>query len=108
MGRKGREVAAKAMLGPAEAYNPIPSFWSNQYSYNLQYRGYAPAWDSLAFRGNTRDASFSAFYLKGGAIAAVCSLNRYKENYTAQRLIGKHIERRLLEDDRINVKEIEV
>lgn len=101
-------VAGKAMLGATEAYNPIPSFWSDQYSYRLRYRGYAPAWDALVFRGKMQDASFSGFYLKGGAVAAVCSLNRYKENYAAQRLIGKNIERRLLEDDQIDVKEIEV
>jgi 3-phenylpropionate/trans-cinnamate dioxygenase ferredoxin reductase subunit len=101
-------VAAKAMLGPTEPYNPIPSFWSDQYSYKLQYRGHAPEWDALVFRGNREGASFSAFYLKGGAVQAVCSVNRYKENYAARRLIGKQVEPRLLADDEINVKEIEV
>lgn len=101
-------VAAKAMLGMTEPYNPVPSFWSDQFAYHLRYRGYAPEWDSLVFRGKTQDASFSAFYLRGGELAAVCSINRYQENYAARRLIGKHVEPRLLEDDRINVKEIEV
>lgn len=101
-------VAAKAMLGPTEAYNPIPSFWSDQYSYGLQYRGHSTDWDSLVFRGSGPDGSFSAFYLKSGVVQAVCSVNRYKENYAARRLIGKHIEPRLLEDERINIKEIEV
>lgn len=101
-------VAAKAMMGTTDPYNPIPSFWSDQYSYKLQYRGYAPHWDSLALRGNTHDASFSAFYLKNGAVQAVCSVNRYKENYTARRLIGMQVDPHLLEDDKIDVKEIEV
>ncbi|HEY6327497.1 MAG TPA: FAD-dependent oxidoreductase [Candidatus Cybelea sp.] len=101
-------VAAKAMLGPTDPYNPIPSFWSDQFSYSLRFRGNAPQWDSVAFRGDTRAGSFSAFYLTGGAVQAVCSVNRYAENYAAQRLIGKQIEPSLLEDDKINVKEIEV
>lgn len=101
-------VAAKSMLGATEPYNPIPSFWSDQYSYNLQYRGHAQEWDSMVFRGNADDASFSAFYLQGGVIQAVCSVNRAKENFAARRLIGKRVETRLLEDDQINLKEIEV
>jgi 3-phenylpropionate/trans-cinnamate dioxygenase ferredoxin reductase subunit len=96
------------MLGPTDPYNPIPSFWSDQYSYSLQYRGHAPDWDALEFRGNLQEGSFSAFYLKDGAVQAVCSVNRYKENYAARRLIGKHVEPRLLKDDQVNVKEIEV
>lgn len=99
-------VAAKAMLGPTEPYNPIPSFWSDQYSYDLQYRGYAPAWDAIAFRGTVDEASFSAFYLKEGAVAAVCSVNRRKENYAARLLIGKRVGPELLQDDAIDVKQI--
>jgi 3-phenylpropionate/trans-cinnamate dioxygenase ferredoxin reductase subunit len=101
-------VAAKAMLGPTDPYNPIPSFWSDQYSYSLQYRGYSTDWDALEFRGNWQDASFSAFYLTDGLVQAICSVNRYKENYAARRLIGKRVEPRVLQDDQINVKEIEV
>ncbi|HVR46634.1 MAG TPA: FAD-dependent oxidoreductase [Candidatus Binatia bacterium] len=101
-------VAAKAMLGPTNPYDPIPSFWSDQFSYSLRYRGDAHQWDSVAFRGDTQAGSFSAFYVKGGAVQAVCSVNRYAENYGAQRLIGKHVEPRLLEDDNVNVKEIDV
>jgi 3-phenylpropionate/trans-cinnamate dioxygenase ferredoxin reductase subunit len=101
-------VAAKAMLGPTDPYNPIPSFWSDQYSYSLQYRGQSTDWDALEFRGNGQDGSFSAFYLKGGIVQAVCSVNRYKENYAARRLLGKRVEPRLLKDDQVNVKEIEV
>ena len=100
-------VAAKAMLGTTDPYDPIPSFWSNQYSYKLRYRGHATNWESLVFRGDTEAASFSAFYLSGGVIQAVCSLNRYTENSEAQRLVGKQIEPSVLQDDRINVKEIE-
>lgn len=101
-------VAAKSMLGPTDPYNPIPSFWSDQYVYSLQYRGHSTDWEALTFRGSLQDGSFSAFYLKGGAVQAVCSVNRYKENYAARRLIGKSVEPGLLKDDRVNVKEIEV
>ncbi len=101
-------VAAKAMLGPTDPYNPIPTFWSDQFTYRLQYRGYSPDWDALELRGKPSEGSFSAFYLKGGVVQAVCSVNRYKENYAARRLLGKHVATSLLKDDSADVKEIEV
>ena len=101
-------VAAKAMIGPTEAYNPIPSFWSDQYSYNLEYRGYAAEWDNIVFRGSTNHASFSAFYVKSGTVQAVCSVNRRKENYAARLLIGKQLDPQLLQDDGTDIKQIGV
>ena len=97
-----------AMLGATDPYDPIPSFWSDQFSYKLRYRGYAPQWESLVFRGDRDAGSFSAFYIAQGVVEAVCSVNRYGENYSSQRLIGKHVEPRVLQDDEINVKEIEI
>lgn len=101
-------AAAKNMLGGDEAYNAIPYFWSDQYAYNLQYRGYAVNWDALAIRGNTGDASFTAFYLKAGSVQAVCSVNRGKENYAARTLVGARAEPRMLQDEAIDLKEIVV
>lgn len=97
-------AAAKSMLGGTETYNPIPYFWSDQYSYNLQYRGYASDWDSLVVRGNADDASFTAFYLKDGVVEAVCSVNRGKENYAARAVIGARVKPRTLQDETIDVK----
>ena len=98
-------VAAKAMLGPTDPYNPIPSFWSDQFSYSLQYRGHAPSWDSIVYRGDRVGGSFSAFYMASGILQAVCSVNRYKENTAARRFIGKQIDPGVLANDGINLKE---
>lgn len=101
-------VAARAMLGETDPYNPIPSFWSDQFSYKLRYRGYATKWESIVFRGDRDAGSFSAFYIAEGVVEAVCSVNRYAENYASARLIGKRVEPRILQNDAINVKEIEI
>ena len=100
------KVAAKAMLGATEPYNPIPSFWSDQFDYGLQYRGYAPAWDKVLFRGKPSEASFTAFYVSGGHLSAVCSVNRYKENSAARKLIGKTVDPDVLVDDSINLESL--
>lgn len=100
-------VVAKAMLGPTDPYNPIPSFWSDQYSYGLHYRGSAPSWDALIFRGDKAAGKFSAFYMKDGVLQAVCSVNRYKENSAARHLIGKHVDPSILADDSADLKEVQ-
>lgn len=97
-------AAAKVMLGRREAYNPIPSFWSDQFDYKLQYRGYAPVWDAVVIRGKPDDASFTAFYVKDAKLQAVCSINRYKENYASRKLIGKVVDQKALQDDTADVK----
>lgn len=99
-------VAAKTMLGGTDAYNPIPSFWSDQYSYGMQYRGFAPSWDAVVFRGDVRAGSFSAFYITNGVLQAVCSVNRYKENSAARKLIGKPADTKVLADDGVDLKEL--
>jgi 3-phenylpropionate/trans-cinnamate dioxygenase ferredoxin reductase subunit len=99
-------VAAKAMLGPTDPYNPIPSFWSDQFSYKLRYRGHASEWESVIFRGDTEGGSFSAFYLRGGAVQAVCSVNRVQESSASMRLIGQRVDPRLLADDKVDLKEV--
>jgi 3-phenylpropionate/trans-cinnamate dioxygenase ferredoxin reductase subunit len=97
-------VAAKVMVGQRESYNPIPSFWSDQFSYKLQYRGYAREWDTISIRGNPADASFTAFYVRDGKVQAICSINRYKENYAARKLIGRTIDPKALNDDAVDIK----
>lgn len=99
-------VAAKAMLGPTEPYNPIPSFWSDQFTYGLQYRGYAPAWDTVVLRGKPSEASFTAFYLSDGKLSAACSINRYKENSAARKLIGKAVDVNALQDDGVTLESL--
>lgn len=99
-------AAAKSMLDSTDPYNPVPSFWSDQYAFNMQYNGYSQDWDAVLFRGKTDDGAFTAFYMKGGVVEAVCSVNRGKENYGSRSLIGKRVEPRLLQDDAVDIKDI--
>lgn len=69
-------VAALALLGKAEGYDYIYSFWSDQYEHSLEYLGIAPVWNELVFRGSLDARRFLAFYLKDGCLQAVAGLNR--------------------------------
>ena len=73
--RQGR-AAARSMLGRAEPYDYLHSFWSDQYEHTLEYVGFAATWDRLVFRGRPESRAFLGFYLKDGILRAAVGLNR--------------------------------
>jgi 3-phenylpropionate/trans-cinnamate dioxygenase ferredoxin reductase subunit len=73
--KQGRAVA-RTILGRAEPYDYIYSFWSDQYEHNLEYVGLARTWDRTVLRGTYESRKFLIFYLDNGSIQAVFGLNR--------------------------------
>jgi 3-phenylpropionate/trans-cinnamate dioxygenase ferredoxin reductase subunit len=72
-------AAARNMLGEGKVFDDPHWFWSDQYDMNLQMAGFAPTWDELVFRGSLEDRSFTAFYLHGGVLRSVLSVNRQRD-----------------------------
>ncbi len=70
------EAAARAMLGEAEPYDYVHSFWSDQYEHLIEYVGFAATWDRVVFRGLPEGRKFLAFYLQGGVLRAAMGLDR--------------------------------
>ncbi len=67
-------LAARNMLGRAEAYDGVPYFWTAQPDLKLHYLGHAEAFDDILYTGDVDDGGFIAYYLKDGAVrAAVCA-----------------------------------
>ena len=73
--RHGR-AAGRALLGDDAPYDYVHSFWSDQYEHVVEYVGHARSWDRLVFRGSPESRKFLAFYVKGGVVAAVSSIDR--------------------------------
>jgi len=73
--QQGR-AAARSLLGGAQPYDYIHSFWSDQYEHTLEYVGFATRWDRLVFRGRFETRKFLGFYLDGGIIRAAVGLDR--------------------------------
>jgi NADPH-dependent 2,4-dienoyl-CoA reductase/sulfur reductase-like enzyme len=73
--QQGR-AAARALLGGAQPYDYIHSFWSDQYEHTLEYVGFATRWDRLVFRGRLETRKFLGFYLDRGIIRAAVGLDR--------------------------------
>ena len=69
-------AAARSMLGGADPYDYLHTFWSDQYEHSLQYVGFADRWDRVVFRGDPGARNFLGFYMKDGVIRAVMGLNR--------------------------------
>ncbi|HXJ63605.1 MAG TPA: oxidoreductase C-terminal domain-containing protein, partial [Actinomycetota bacterium] len=80
-------AAARNMLGAGKPFDDAHWFWSDQYDMNLQMAGFALTWDDLAFRGSLEDRSFTAFYLQGGVLRSVLSINRQRDVRRAMPLI---------------------
>jgi 3-phenylpropionate/trans-cinnamate dioxygenase ferredoxin reductase subunit len=68
-------AAARSLLGTSEAYDRLPSFFSDQYDLSMEYVGHAPTWDRVVFRGMPASRSFVAFWLAGGRVVAGMNAN---------------------------------
>jgi 3-phenylpropionate/trans-cinnamate dioxygenase ferredoxin reductase component len=80
-------AAAEAMLGRTVSYDRLPYFFSDQYEVGMEYSGYAPAWDEVAFRGDPAGGEFIAFWLRDGRVAAGMNVNVWDVNEDVQALI---------------------
>jgi len=68
-------AAARNMLGQATVYDRTPYFFSDQYDLGMEYRGWAPSFDQVVFRGEPASRAFIAFWLRHGRVAAAMNAN---------------------------------
>ena len=68
-------VAAQSMLGQATTYDRTPYFFSDQYDLGMEYRGWAPSFDQVVFRGEPASRAFICFWLRHGRVAAAMNAN---------------------------------
>jgi len=68
-------AAARSMLGQTAPYDETPYFYSDQYDFGMEYRGWAPAFDQVVFRGDKTARVFISFWLKDGVPVAAMNAN---------------------------------
>ena len=68
-------AAAKNMLGRPTVYDQVPYFFSDQYDLGMEFRGWAPTFDRVVFRGDPAGSEFIAFWLQGGKVLAAMNAN---------------------------------
>ena len=82
-------VAAANALGGAEAWDPVPYFWSEQWGRMVQYAGHHPAADSVVWR---EDADrWAAFWLAGDRLVAALTVDRPRDLVQARRLMHRDV-----------------
>ncbi|OKK19225.1 oxidoreductase [Streptomyces sp. CB00455] len=83
-----RTVAANILAGqPAQAYDPVPYFWSEQFGRFVQYAGHHDGADTLLWRGDPDGPAWSVCWLREGALVAVLAVGRPRDLAQGRKLI---------------------
>jgi 3-phenylpropionate/trans-cinnamate dioxygenase ferredoxin reductase subunit len=80
-------AAAKNMLGHVTAYEKVPYFFSDQYDLGMEYRGWAPSFEQVVFRGDPAGGEFIAFWLAQGRVRAAMNANIWDQGDPIEALI---------------------
>lgn len=73
-------VAAANVLGHHASYDRLPYFYTDQFEFSMEYRGYATGADTVVLRGDTDDLTFLAFWLDdSGRVRAGMNVNRWDD-----------------------------
>ncbi|MFE3517353.1 NAD(P)/FAD-dependent oxidoreductase [Streptomyces sp. NPDC059166] len=80
-------VAAALADGAARTYDPVPYFWSEQFGRFVQYAGHHAAADTLLWRGEPTDPTWTVCWLRQGALVAVLAVSRPRDLAQGRRLI---------------------
>jgi 3-phenylpropionate/trans-cinnamate dioxygenase ferredoxin reductase subunit len=91
-------AAARSALGLAVDYRPLPWFWSDQYTMNLQIHGIPTASHRVVARGAAGSDSFIFCYLDGDVVKAALGPNAARDLRFARRLIEQ---RKPIDADRL-------
>jgi NADPH-dependent 2,4-dienoyl-CoA reductase/sulfur reductase-like enzyme len=84
-------VAGRNAAGGAEAYRPVPSFWSEQYDCYLQGVGWTIPQAPDAVRRPLPGNAALTFGLEGDRLVSALAINAQRDMATARRLIERKI-----------------
>jgi 3-phenylpropionate/trans-cinnamate dioxygenase ferredoxin reductase component len=101
-------TAAKNMLGHVAAYEKVPYFFSDQYDLGMEYRGWAPSFDQVVFRGDPAGREFIAFWLAQGRVLAAMNANIWDQGDPIEALIrsGRPVDPARLADTDIELARV--
>ena len=106
--RRHAMAVASSMTGGRQPFDEVPWFWSDQYGINLQTAGEPLGGDTVVFRGDIEDMSFSAFSLDGDRLTGVIAVNRPRDVRAAMTLIEHRtpVEAATLSDDDVDLRQL--
>lgn len=101
-------VAARNMLGKATVYDRTPYFFSDQYDFGMEYRGWAPSFEQVVFRGEPASRAFIAFWLRHGRVAAAMNANVWDAGESIEALLqaGRPVTPARLADPEVDLADL--
>jgi 3-phenylpropionate/trans-cinnamate dioxygenase ferredoxin reductase subunit len=81
-------AAAWNMLGQKKPYDQIPYFFSDQYDFGMEYRGWASASDDVVIRPGESENEFIAFWLRDARVVAAMNANIWDQGEQLGALIA--------------------
>ncbi|WP_405695576.1 NAD(P)/FAD-dependent oxidoreductase [Streptomyces sp. NBC_01185] len=101
-----RTVAATLADGAAGPYDPVPYFWSEQFGRFVQYAGHHAGADTLLWRGDPADPSWTVCWLRQGILVAVLAVGRPRDLAQGRKLVeaGARIDRVRAADSSVPLK----
>ncbi|MFG2587349.1 NAD(P)/FAD-dependent oxidoreductase [Streptomyces sp. NPDC048438] len=82
-----RTVAAALADGAVRTYDPVPYFWSEQFGRFVQYAGHHADADTLLWRGDPGDPSWTVCWLRQGVMVAVLAVSRPRDLAQGRKLV---------------------
>ena len=95
--RQGR-LAARVILGEDASYDWQPYFYTDQFSFGMEYVGHSSPGDSVEIRGSLEDGEFIAYWLAGSRVTAAMNVNIWDVNDRLRELVGTEVDPASLTD----------
>ncbi|WP_320773873.1 FAD-dependent oxidoreductase [Streptomyces sp. CRN 30] len=94
------DIVGAATGEPAEVYDPVPYFWSEQFGRFVQYAGHHTAADTVLWRGDPAGPAWTVCWLRENRLVALLAVGRPRDLAQGRRLIaaGTALDTRLLAD----------
>ncbi|TXS42820.1 NAD(P)/FAD-dependent oxidoreductase [Streptomyces sp. OR43] len=83
---------------PPPVYDPVPYFWSEQFGRFVQYAGHHTGADTLVWRGDPAEPSWTVCWLRDGRLVAVLAVGRPRDLAQGRKLVESGAE---LNPDRV-------
>jgi 3-phenylpropionate/trans-cinnamate dioxygenase ferredoxin reductase subunit len=81
-------AAASNLLGHEKAYDKPPYFFSDQYEFGMEYRGWANSSDELVLRRGESKYEFIAFWLRDTRVVAAMNANVWDQGDALDALVS--------------------
>jgi 3-phenylpropionate/trans-cinnamate dioxygenase ferredoxin reductase subunit len=81
-------LAARTIVGHANAYSAVPWFWSDIGDMKLQMVGLTTGADGHVVVGEAADNKFSVYHFAGDRLAAIESVNRPADHMLGRKMLG--------------------